>query len=770
MVLRRAAAACAAAMCLGAAWAQESAPPGIANPGFEAGERGAPPPGWAVVPVTARAEVTDEDPIEGRACAVLFRANESDASFANLTQSIDAAPFRAKRVELVASVRTVGAGQAQVWMRVDRPGGAMGFFDNMDDRPIRSEAWASYSIRGDIDADAHQIAIGVFLLKGAGRAWIDGVSLRVIGEAGQGNIGPSPLTERGAANLSALARLFGVVRYFHPTTEVGAVDWDEFTIRAVRGVEGAGNDEELADLLNAWTAPIAPTVRVWAGPGEPVAARVPEGATHAAGMKYKGYSPPPRPGKPQVRESLYVSELVRESLPRDGSTREIQPPGTAVTVDLGGGVRARVPVTLYADSKRTLPAASGKEPDLPARPAGWWPDAGDRATRLAAVCLGWGALRHFYPYFDVVEGDWDAALEPALRKAAEDAGAPEFHRTLCLMLAHLHDGHGYVGGPGAPVRAPRDFAWTWAGEQLVVSAVDATQTLLKPGDVIVEVDGKSVGELYAEASPTICAATEGWRRARALNELGWAYGTGEVGLTVRRAGREMSVMLARQGASRLFTPPALENGAEVESGIVYFNLNQAETASLMAVWPKLLEAKGVIFDLRGYPGSAGSMLLPYLSDSPLKSASWNVPVLTMPDFERVKFETSNWNLPPQKPRLPGEVAFLTGGGAISYAESCMGIVEAYRLGEIVGAATAGSNGNVAVVKLPARYTLSFTGMKVLKHDGSRHHGVGIQPTVPVEPTVEGLAAGRDEVLDKAVEVLKAKIAADAAAAIEESEK
>ena len=53
--------------------------------------------------------------------------------------------------------------------------------------------------------------------------------------------------------------------------------------------------------------------------------------------------------------------------------------------------------------------------------------------------------------------------------------------------------------------------------------------------------------------------------------------------------------------------------------------------------------------------------------------------------------------------------------------------------------------------------VSWTGMKVLKHDGSQHHGVGIAPTVPVVPTPAGIAAGRDEVLEKAVEVLQAKL-------------
>jgi C-terminal processing protease CtpA/Prc len=42
-------------------------------------------------------------------------------------------------------------------------------------------------------------------------------------------------------------------------------------------------------------------------------------------------------------------------------------------------------------------------------------------------------------------------------------------------------------------------------------------------------------------------------------------------------------------------------------------------------------------------------------------------------------------------------------------------------------------------------------MRVLKHDGSRHHGVGISPTINIEPTIKGIRDGKDEVLEKAIE-------------------
>jgi C-terminal processing protease CtpA/Prc len=78
----------------------------------------------------------------------------------------------------------------------------------------------------------------------------------------------------------------------------------------------------------------------------------------------------------------------------------------------------------------------------------------------------------------------------------------------------------------------------------------------------------------------------------------------------------------------------------------------------------------------------------------------------------------------------------------------MGFVEHYHLGAIVGSATAGTNGNVIEITAPSGCTTRLTGLRVTKHDGSRHHLIGIQPTIAAARTVAGVAAGRDEVLER----------------------
>jgi C-terminal processing protease CtpA/Prc len=122
------------------------------------------------------------------------------------------------------------------------------------------------------------------------------------------------------------------------------------------------------------------------------------------------------------------------------------------------------------------------------------------------------------------------------------------------------------------------------------------------------------------------------------------------------------------------------------------------------------------------------------------------------------FAREAWTIQPAAPFL-GNVVFLTDGRAVSAAETWMGIIEHYKLGPIVGGPTAGTNGNINPFVLPGGYRLWWTGMKVLKQDGSRHHGVGIQPTVRAERTLAGVAAGRDEVLEKGIELARQRAGA-----------
>ncbi len=907
----------------------EAAPEPLVNLDFEQGEPGEVPPGWLVPEgleehgYTAR--TVEEQPQGGKRCALITLEGtpQDPTAFGNLTRTFDAAPYRGKRVRLRAAVRAeVTAGhQAQLWLRVDRPDRRPGFFDNMRDRPITSAEWARYEIVGDVADDAVDINLGLILLRD-GKAWLDSVSFEVLGEAGLGNEPARPLAGRAVENLVAFTRLLNHVRFFHPSDQAAAADWEELAAAGIRTLEPAASAEELAAGLKAFFHPIAPTVQVFPAGREPA---LPAAISPAAGRTsgkivgwrhygvglgiersiyrseridnqqdptasagrlshflsadaYRGQRLRLRawvrtelvgdgkaelwlqafpegvsveeleyaPGRSIAADAWQAFELetevgddavavglgitlhppgrvwidavalavvdgetetpialdnpdlevgeageeppswragdtargyrgtVSEERPKSGRRSgllawedpgvELPDPAEPYAADLGGGVVARIPLALYADPQGTLPhlPAELRSP-APERPEGFIPAGGDRTTRLAAVVLAWGIFQHFYPYFDVVETDWPEALRRALRAAAVDPDERAFLDTLRRLVAELHDGHGRVrhASESRPLHLP--LLWHWIEDQLVVTRVAPEGAAgLRPGDAVLTIDGKPALSALVEREALISGATLQWRRTRSLYELAMGEPGQEMRLEVAAFAEGAAFAGEKRTVTLRATLPAYGEGileeerpekiAEVRPGIFYLDLGRITDEDFRGVLGQLAQAQGIVFDLRGYP-RLSPVAIAHLIDEPVSSARWNVPVLTRPDREGMTFDFSNWWVMPEAPRFTAKVAFLTDGRAISYAETYLGIIEHYRLAEIVGSATAGTNGNVNPFTLPGDYRVSWTGMQVLKHDGSRHHGVGIQPTIPVARTRRGVAEGRDEVLERALEVV-----------------
>jgi C-terminal processing protease CtpA/Prc len=108
-------------------------------------------------------------------------------------------------------------------------------------------------------------------------------------------------------------------------------------------------------------------------------------------------------------------------------------------------------------------------------------------------------------------------------------------------------------------------------------------------------------------------------------------------------------------------------------------------------------------------------------------------------------------LKPTSPRISSRLAFLTDARAISQAESIMGYVADLKLATIIGGRTAGTTGVAISFTLPGGFDVQFTGTRVTKHDGrTPFHLIGVEPNILVAPTLVGIRAGRDEVLEKAM--------------------
>jgi C-terminal processing protease CtpA/Prc len=100
------------------------------------------------------------------------------------------------------------------------------------------------------------------------------------------------------------------------------------------------------------------------------------------------------------------------------------------------------------------------------------------------------------------------------------------------------------------------------------------------------------------------------------------------------------------------------------------------------------------------------------------------------------------------------VAFLADGRTFGNGERMLETIEAYHWGEIVGAASGGAVYTPNWSNLPGGWTVAWSGRRALKHDGKTLlNRTGIRPTVPAARTLRGIAEGRDEVVERAVEVV-----------------
>jgi hypothetical protein len=593
----------------------------------------------------------------------------------------------------------------------------------------------------------------------------------------------APLADTAVRNLVSFARLYGYVRFFHPSDEAAVADWDSVLLRGVRLVEHAATPEELIRALRDVFHPVAPAVVVSIRPDTPppppadtsaIIFWVHKGVTAGTVDPYAGTtynssrllvpwpvsaatmpkSPPPDTTEPMPG---FRTTMQSRQWPDHGAVPNPRAPFTA---EIAPGVHIAVPLALFtplpADTAaRVRPAAA----DTVQRPR----TAPDRATRLATVIAAWNYPQHFYPYFDVAGGSWAEALPAALRQAAEAPDAAGTLVTLNRMLAVLEDGHAAASAAGWPeALLPRTahppLAVRWIDGRAVITAVDDTVRSVEVGDVITAVDGEPMQDRVARADSLRSGSLQWVRYVSAASWLRGSPGSVaelRVHSPLDSAATARTVQLSRRtGPLPLqLRPPAI---AELRPGLWYVDTTIATDTAFLEALPELQSARGIVFDVRGYPRLGWQQ---HLTDRPLHwEEEISVPLLLLPDQREMTFVSAgSFTVQPSALRLTSNVVVLTDGSAISGAETTLMMGRRYRLGTIVGSPTAGANGGVTPILLPGGFRMVFTGMRVTHADGSQLHLLGVLPDVPATPTARGVAEGRDEVLEAGLHVLERRL-------------
>jgi len=428
--------------------------------------------------------------------------------------------------------------------------------------------------------------------------------------------------------------------------------------------------------------------------------------------------------------------------------------GNSIKKNIGHNMECIMPLTLYANKEHTFPVSDAESLKQLKNQLSQIPDSALNTkhieVRLANVVIAWNVFQHFYPYFDVVHVDWDKEFSPTINMVYNGFSEPDYFKTLSKMVSKLEDGHGVVSNNkiiqwGLPV------SFAWIENKVVIKA--SNSPLFHRGDIIEKIDGKIAIEELLEQESNVSGSSQ-LKRYRALNMFGSDFSKSEATVTLYRDHEKIEIKANREYQSNLFYNPigmGELKSADYGNGIYYENSPMTDFGKELE---NMTNAKGIIvsslFDL--------SKIIPHIIHESVWSPIWNIPVVTYPDRESISFDNNRWKIEPQKPFIHAKFAFIEEPNVVSSGETFLSFVDYNNLGKLIGDTTAGTNGNVNFIPLMGGYSIMWTGMRVLKQDGSQHHLIGYVPDYPVYRTIQATKAGKDEYLEKAIEVLIKEIA------------
>lgn len=108
-------------------------------------------------------------------------------NWTSFTQQIEISSDSEKKFKLVGSIKVEpadGKAWAGLWARVDTNNDEPGFFDNMGDRPVKSNVWKEYTVEGTINKNSKSLNFGGLCLFN-GKFYFDNFKLFIEGDDGK---------------------------------------------------------------------------------------------------------------------------------------------------------------------------------------------------------------------------------------------------------------------------------------------------------------------------------------------------------------------------------------------------------------------------------------------------------------------------------------------------------------------------------------------------------------------------------------------------------
>jgi len=387
------------------------------------------------------------------------------------------------------------------------------------------------------------------------------------------------------------------------------------------------------------------------------------------------------------------------------------------------------------------------------------------------------------------EPDWDALvaeLEPRIVEAERNNDARAFYRALNDFVLAFPDGHvglngGLIGaqvfaeqtagGYGFAIRELSD------GSFVVVYVLEnspAARAGMRVGATVTAFNGLPIGEAVSQVRPLTTFSTETSRRYQQVRYLLRAQPGDTAEVTFANPGAApVTVTLTAIEERQSFAATSLYLGVDpnalpvefrlLRSGVGYIKLNSNydDLHLLIQLFERALRtfqnnrSPGVIIDLRQNTGGAPLGLAGYLTDQPIPAGQSEAYSDATGRFEKRGVPRE---IEPNETQFRfDKVAVLVGLACSSACE-----FEAYGFSQIPGAIVVGyypTNGIFADVargdyRLPEGFSAQFSAMRTVLPDGSLLiEGKGVEPTLRVPITAEGLLSGQDVELQAAEQAI-----------------
>lgn len=381
--------------------------------------------------------------------------------------------------------------------------------------------------------------------------------------------------------------------------------------------------------------------------------------------------------------------------------------------------------------------------------------------KILGIIKIWAVVKYFYPYPENCSIDWNNSLGMYLEAAQETMSDKEFYKLVLGMMATLNDSHVFTFHQSildfseifvAPVQ------FEWIDDKVLITGFD--NTLVKGisiGDEIVAIDNLTIDSILKNEAKTI---SHGNRQGLLATVINPGYFIGAEGSTIRfdiiHNGRKKAIEVPRTVYVFQFIASADQREAHkiLDNNIGYINLTAFQDArELENTLVSMQNTRSLILDLRNsYPTDDFSRFLQMLCPATCTIRQSSVPVISATGEKVWQSEISVVNPDPSfsynKP-----VIVLIDKTMISRPEDIAIALKAFPNVRFVGEQTQGADGEIAKIFLPGGGETTFTGQIINFGNGYRFQNTGITPDIEVKRSAEGIRSQKDEILEKAVEIL-----------------